>query len=167
MIGDDPTEINVTSPTGIRQVSQFGGPDIAAMIWDVVEKKVKTERRRNVCDDLRSQSTLARCSTLIPNAEFKTRDIEFTMATMAANPHVNHVPVMTGGCGSAGVPSFYETWFIGRWPEDVKIALSRATGRRVSLVDELILSFTHDCDMSAILPGIRGGVHAKWTAPRG
>jgi glutathione synthase len=40
VIGDYLTEINVTSPTGIRQVSEFGGNDIAAMIWDVVEKKV-------------------------------------------------------------------------------------------------------------------------------
>ena len=41
VIGDYLTEINVTSPTGIRQVSEFGGNDIAAMIWDVVEKKVR------------------------------------------------------------------------------------------------------------------------------
>jgi hypothetical protein len=27
-------------------VSQFGGHDIAAMIWDVVERKVKAERRK-------------------------------------------------------------------------------------------------------------------------
>jgi glutathione synthase len=40
VIGDYLTEINVTSPTGIRQVAQFGGRDIAAMIWDVVEAKV-------------------------------------------------------------------------------------------------------------------------------
>src|SRR5262249_39578607 len=33
------TEINVTSPTGIRSVKNLGGPDIAAMIWDVIEKK--------------------------------------------------------------------------------------------------------------------------------
>jgi len=33
------TEINVTSPTGIRAVKNFGGPDIAAMIWDKIEAK--------------------------------------------------------------------------------------------------------------------------------
>jgi glutathione synthase len=44
VIGDYLTEINVTSPTGIRQVQQFGGPDIAAMIWDVIEKKVAARR---------------------------------------------------------------------------------------------------------------------------
>ena len=46
VIGTYLTEINVTSPTGIRQVAEFGGPDIAAMIWDVVEKKVAAEKRK-------------------------------------------------------------------------------------------------------------------------
>jgi glutathione synthase len=35
------TEINVTSPTGIRAVKTFGGPDIAALIWDKIEAKRK------------------------------------------------------------------------------------------------------------------------------
>jgi glutathione synthase len=35
------TEINVTSPTGIRAIQKLGGPDIAAMVWDVIEKKRK------------------------------------------------------------------------------------------------------------------------------
>ncbi|MFL4991949.1 MAG: glutathione synthase [Microvirga sp.] len=33
------TEINVTSPTGIRAIRNLGGPDIAAMIWDRIEGK--------------------------------------------------------------------------------------------------------------------------------
>jgi glutathione synthase/RimK-type ligase-like ATP-grasp enzyme len=33
------TEINVTSPTGIRAIKALGGPDVAAMIWDCVEGK--------------------------------------------------------------------------------------------------------------------------------
>jgi glutathione synthase len=39
VIGDYLTEINVTSPTGIREVRRFGGPDIAALIWDAVEAR--------------------------------------------------------------------------------------------------------------------------------
>jgi glutathione synthase len=39
VIGDYITEINVTSPTGIREVARFGGPDIAPMIWDAIEKR--------------------------------------------------------------------------------------------------------------------------------
>ena len=42
VIGDYITEINVTSPTGIRAVANVGGPDIAALIWD----KIETRRRR-------------------------------------------------------------------------------------------------------------------------
>src|SRR5205814_1672954 len=33
------TEINVTSPTGIRAIARLGGPDVAAKIWDVIEQK--------------------------------------------------------------------------------------------------------------------------------
>ncbi|WP_438273667.1 glutathione synthase [Nitrobacter sp.] len=33
------TEINVTSPTGIRAIATFGGPDVAARIWDRIEAK--------------------------------------------------------------------------------------------------------------------------------
>jgi glutathione synthase len=35
------TEINVTSPTGIRAIAKLGGPDVAARIWDVIEAKRK------------------------------------------------------------------------------------------------------------------------------
>jgi glutathione synthase len=39
VIGDFITEINVTSPTGIRAVKNVGGADIAALIWDKIEQK--------------------------------------------------------------------------------------------------------------------------------
>jgi len=39
VIGGFLTEINVTSPTGIRAIKNLGGPDIAAMVWDKIEKK--------------------------------------------------------------------------------------------------------------------------------
>ncbi|MBS9721708.1 glutathione synthase [Tianweitania sp. BSSL-BM11] len=39
VIGDYMTEINVTSPTGIREVKRFGGQDIAGLFWDAVEAK--------------------------------------------------------------------------------------------------------------------------------
>ena len=35
------TEINVTSPTGIRAIKTLGGPDVAALIWDKIEAKRK------------------------------------------------------------------------------------------------------------------------------
>src|SRR5262245_38797314 len=37
VIGDFLTEINVTSPTGIRAIKNLGGPDVAAIIWDKIE----------------------------------------------------------------------------------------------------------------------------------
>ena len=40
VIGDWLTEINVTSPTGIRAIRRLGGPDIAAMVWDRIEARI-------------------------------------------------------------------------------------------------------------------------------
>lgn len=42
VIGNYLTEINVTSPTGIQEIKRFGGPDGAAMIWDAIEKRLKS-----------------------------------------------------------------------------------------------------------------------------
>jgi len=39
VIGGYLTEINVTSPTGIREVKRFGGSDIASLFWDAVEAR--------------------------------------------------------------------------------------------------------------------------------
>jgi glutathione synthase len=39
VIGSYITEINVTSPTGIREVRRFGGADIAALTWDAIEAR--------------------------------------------------------------------------------------------------------------------------------
>jgi glutathione synthase len=39
VIGDYLTEINVTSPTGIRSVKNLGGADIATLLWDKIEEK--------------------------------------------------------------------------------------------------------------------------------
>ena len=42
VIGGYMTEINVTSPTGIHEVKRFGGADIAKLVWDAIEAKVRT-----------------------------------------------------------------------------------------------------------------------------
>ncbi|MGY4366849.1 glutathione synthase [Bradyrhizobium sp. LB1.3] len=39
VINGNLTEINVTSPTGIRAIANLGGPDVAAKLWDVIEQK--------------------------------------------------------------------------------------------------------------------------------
>jgi glutathione synthase len=40
VIGDYLTEINVTSPTGLRQIAAFDGIDLAAAIWEKIEAKI-------------------------------------------------------------------------------------------------------------------------------
>lgn len=87
-------------------------------------------------------------------AEFKLRDIDATMATMGEAPHVTHVPTMAGGNGREDVRRFYETWFINHWPADLAIELVSRTVGDTRLVDEVILTFTHDCEIPAILPGV-------------
>ncbi len=41
VIGDYLTEINVTSPTGIQEVRRFGGANIARLVWDAIETRVR------------------------------------------------------------------------------------------------------------------------------
>ena len=88
-------------------------------------------------------------------AEFVTRDLDAAMATMAPDPYVFHVPSMAGGDGFENVRAFYGAHFIGKWPEDTAITPVSRTVGETQVVDELILSFTHDCEMPAILPGIK------------
>jgi carboxymethylenebutenolidase len=87
-------------------------------------------------------------------AEFAQRDLDAAMATMTDDPYVNHVPVMTGGVGLDEVRSFYAQHFIGRWPEDTEITpVSRTIGDK-QVVDELVISFTHDVEMDQLLPRV-------------
>jgi glutathione synthase len=41
VIGDYLTEINVTSPTGIWEIRRLAGIDVAALIWDAIEKRIR------------------------------------------------------------------------------------------------------------------------------
>jgi len=87
-------------------------------------------------------------------AEFVERSVDATMATMNDAPYVTHVPVLTGGYGRDEVRHFYTNWFVGRWPADTEVTpVSRTVGQG-RVIDELIVSFTHDVEMPAILPGI-------------
>lgn len=86
--------------------------------------------------------------------EFATRDTESTLATMVEDAHVNHVPVMTGGCGKDALRAFYSQDFIPSMPPDTTLTpISRTIGED-QLVDEMIFSFTHTIEMPWMLPGI-------------
>ena len=46
VIGGCVTEINVTSPTGVREIDKQFGTDLAALLIEAIEKRV-AERRNN------------------------------------------------------------------------------------------------------------------------
>jgi carboxymethylenebutenolidase len=86
--------------------------------------------------------------------EFEDQDVDATMETMTKEPYVHHVPVMTGGVGYDGVYNFYKNHFIGKMPTDTKVVRISRTVDKEQVVDELILSFTHDREIDFILPGV-------------
>ena len=86
--------------------------------------------------------------------EFADLDVDATMKTMVAEPYVYCVPVMTGGFGGHGVRRFYSEHFINQIPKDAKVTpISRTIGKD-QVVDELIVSFTHNTQWDYLLPGI-------------
>ncbi len=86
--------------------------------------------------------------------EFQDRDVDATMQTMTQEPYVHHVPVMTGGMGQEGVYNFYKNHFIGKMPDNTKIVRISRTVDKEQVVDELVLSFTHNREIDFILPGV-------------
>lgn len=87
--------------------------------------------------------------------EFDTRDVPATMATMVAEPYVNHIPTLTGGVGYSQLARFYSHHFVHQNPQDMKItSISRTVGS-TQVVDEFIMSFTHDAEIDWLLPGVK------------
>ena len=87
-------------------------------------------------------------------AEFQDLDLEATMSTMTSDPYVHHVPTITGGNGTAGVRGFYGDHFIGQWPDDTQTRQVSRTVGEDQVVDELMMTFTHDRPLDIMLPGI-------------
>jgi SnoaL-like protein len=86
--------------------------------------------------------------------EFETRDVDSTMATMVAEPYVNHVPTMTGGVGHDELKRFYKHHFIGENPPDTQLRpISRTIGSD-QLVDEMLFTFTHTREIDWMAPGV-------------
>ena len=87
-------------------------------------------------------------------SEFAAKSADEALATMAAKPHVNVVPLMIGGCGRVEVYDFYANHFLSQIPPDLEmIAVSRTIGQG-RVIDELIARFTHSIRMDWVLPGI-------------
>ena len=88
-------------------------------------------------------------------AEFVTPDLDATMATMTRTPVLTHVPVLTGGTGYDEVRSFYGKYFLNHWPADTKMTRITRTVVSGRVVDEFVVTFTHDIEMPALLPGVK------------
>ncbi len=100
------------------------------------------------------QSPLADVFDAHVRHEFVDKDVDATMQTMTAEPYLLHLPTLTGGEDRQAVRRFYEQLFVGKWPADTKVVrLSRTVGSE-QVVDELLISFTHDVPMEFMLPGV-------------
>ena len=86
--------------------------------------------------------------------EFGSRDVDATMATMVAEPYVNHVPTMTGGVGYRQLHRFYKDHFVNSNPPDTALVPVSRTVGATQVVDELIFSFTHTTEIPWMLPGV-------------
>jgi carboxymethylenebutenolidase len=86
--------------------------------------------------------------------EFADKDADATMATMVAQPYVNHVPTLTGGVGAAQLRDFYATRFIPCNPPDLTLTRISLTVGASSVVEELVLNFTHTCELPWMLPRV-------------
>ena len=76
------------------------------------------------------------------------------MATMVAEPYVNHIPTLTGGVGHDGFKRFYTHHFVHANPPDTTITpISRTVGAS-QIVDELLFCFTHTTEIDWMLPGV-------------
>ncbi len=88
------------------------------------------------------------------DAEFQDHSADAALETISRAPHLNHVPVMTGGVGRDQVRTFYATHFIPRLPPDTEIELISRTIGRDRIVDEMIFKCTHTVAMDWFLPGV-------------
>jgi carboxymethylenebutenolidase len=148
-----------------RLTVEITGGQLAVINW-AVWRRIKSFKLNNcaghsfteeltMSDLSPSQQALMDLFQQHVNAELEG-DIETTMATMTDHPHLNHVPVMTGGVGREGVRRFYSDHLVGKFfPPDVEmISVSRTVGED-QIAEELIIRFTHTMAIDWMLPGVQ------------
>ncbi|KAF9890676.1 hypothetical protein FE257_005542 [Aspergillus nanangensis] len=86
--------------------------------------------------------------------EFDDRSVEHTMSTMVQEPYVNHIPTITGGIGCDRLTDFYRYHFIFNNPQDTKMELISRTVGIDRVVDEFIMTLTHDSEIDWLLPKV-------------
>ena len=123
------------------------------------QKKQENKKKKNIKLSVGKQSSSTNNLALVFDKhvkyEFEDKDVDATMKTMTKEPYVYHIPVLTGGKGYDEVYTFYSNNFVGKMPSDTKfVRISRTIGKD-QVVDELIMSFTHDIEIPAMIPGIQ------------
>jgi carboxymethylenebutenolidase len=68
---------------------------------------------------------------------------------------VNYFPTMVGGTGKEDLHKFYTNHFVNKGPKPMKMRLVSRTIGFDRLVDEMMLSFTHDAELPWMLPGVK------------
>jgi carboxymethylenebutenolidase len=88
------------------------------------------------------------------------RDLNASLAHLAAEPSVCHIPAMTGAAGRTALERFYGEEFLPHLPGDLVLTRMSRTVDRFRLVDEAMVSFTHDRELPWLLPGV-GPTHRR------
>ncbi|CCX08374.1 hypothetical protein FPQ18DRAFT_368804 [Pyronema domesticum] len=86
--------------------------------------------------------------------EFASKNPDATMDTMISSPYVNHVPTLTGGSGYDDLYRFYKDYFIPNNPPSMRVTLVSRTVGSDRIVDEMVISFRHSCEVPWMLPGV-------------
>jgi carboxymethylenebutenolidase len=88
------------------------------------------------------------------DAAIVRRDLAASLAHLAADPSVWHLPAMTGAAGRQAFEQFYAEAFLPHLPADLVLTRMSRTVDRFHLVDETTVSFTHDRELPWLLPGV-------------
>jgi carboxymethylenebutenolidase len=90
-------------------------------------------------------------------SEFEEKSVTSTMDTMGGDPaYVVNVPTCVGGAGKEGIETFYANKFVGKTPADTTTTSVQVSidVKAQTLVEELVMEFTHDIEMPWMLPGV-------------
>jgi carboxymethylenebutenolidase len=87
-------------------------------------------------------------------ASLVRRDLNTSLAHLAAEPSVRHIPAMTGATGRQAFEQFYAEQLLPHVPGDLALTRVSRTVDRFHLVDETTMSFTHDQELPWLLPGV-------------
>jgi carboxymethylenebutenolidase len=82
------------------------------------------------------------------------RDADAAMSTMTTEPSVRHLPTMTGADGRPALGRFYREALLPYLPGELGLTRRSRIVDRFRLVDELTVSFRHDCELAWLIPGL-------------